>query len=318
MAFGDIFLADLRAYREKNLARIDMTAEFPIWQRDTRELSRHFQAEKFRAVTACIDPRVLPRTFAGRELDASFFADLPPTADPCGENGEFHTFVFDGPIFSRANPIPHRRSRRTRQFYFLRFVATGGKNKMNSDTLQKERLVIRTIVILAMIALAAVLRILPHPWNFTPVGAMALFAGAVIKDRRVAFLFPLVALFVGDIFVGFHKLMPLVYASFLIDVALGYAIRNHRTLARIGGITMLGAVQFFLVTNFGVWAFLDGFPRLRLGLIACYVAGLPLLLNTLAGDAFYATLLFGGFALAERVFPILRDSSRLITADAND
>jgi hypothetical protein len=189
---------------------------------------------------------------------------------------------------------------------------------MNSDTLQKESLVIRTIVILAMIALAAVLRILPHPWNFTPVGAMALFAGAVIKDRRVAFLFPLVALFVGDIFVGFHKLMPLVYASFLIDVALGYAIRRHRTLARIGGITILGAVQFFLVTNFGVWAFLDGFPRTAAGLIACYVAGLPLLLNTLAGDAFYATLFFGGFALAERAFPILRDSNRLITADAND
>jgi uncharacterized protein (TIGR00290 family) len=106
VAFGDIFLADLRAYREKNLARIDMTAEFPIWLRDTRELSRHFQTEKFRAVTACIDPRVLPSTFAGRELDASFFAELPPTADPCGENGEFHTFVFDGPIFSR--PIPFR------------------------------------------------------------------------------------------------------------------------------------------------------------------------------------------------------------------
>ena len=105
VAFGDIFLADLRAYREKNLARIQMTAEFPIWKRDTHELARHFQAHKFRAVTACIDPRILPRTFAGRELDASFFADLPPRADPCGENGEFHTFVFDGPIFEHAIPF---------------------------------------------------------------------------------------------------------------------------------------------------------------------------------------------------------------------
>jgi len=106
VAFGDIFLEDLRAYREKNLSRIQMTAEFPIWKRDTCELARHFRAYKFRAVTACIDPRILPRTFAGRELDASFFADLPPQADPCGENGEFHTFVFDGPRFS--HPVSHK------------------------------------------------------------------------------------------------------------------------------------------------------------------------------------------------------------------
>jgi len=106
VAFGDIFLEDLRAYREKNLARIGMTALFPIWKRDTRELVRHFHAHKFRCVTACIDPKILPRAFAGRELDAAFFDDLPPHADPCGENGEFHTFAFDGPIFRR--PIPLR------------------------------------------------------------------------------------------------------------------------------------------------------------------------------------------------------------------
>jgi len=104
VAFGDIFLEDLRAYREKNLARIGMTALFPIWTRDTRELIRSFQAARFRAVAACIDPKVLDRSFAGRELDASFFRDLPSGVDPCGENGEFHTFVFDGPIFH--NPIP--------------------------------------------------------------------------------------------------------------------------------------------------------------------------------------------------------------------
>jgi uncharacterized protein (TIGR00290 family) len=100
VAFGDIFLEDLRAYREKNLARIGMTALFPLWKRDTRELIRHFHAHHFRAIAACIDSKVLDPSFAGRELDASFFRDLPPHADPCGENGEFHTFVFDGPIFS--------------------------------------------------------------------------------------------------------------------------------------------------------------------------------------------------------------------------
>jgi len=106
VAFGDIFLEDLRAYREKNLARIGMTAVFPIWKRDTRELIRSFHADRFRAVAVCVDSKVLDPSFAGRELDESFFRDLPPHADPCGENGEFHTFVFDGPIFQ--SPIPVR------------------------------------------------------------------------------------------------------------------------------------------------------------------------------------------------------------------
>jgi len=105
VAFGDIFLEDLRAYREKNLTRIGMTALFPIWKRDTHELIRTFRAAGFRAITACVDPQVLDRSFAGRELDASFFRDLPPNVDPCGENGEFHTFVFDGPIFRKPVPV---------------------------------------------------------------------------------------------------------------------------------------------------------------------------------------------------------------------
>src|SRR5215469_14925473 len=180
---------------------------------------------------------------------------------------------------------------------------------MNTATPERESVLLRTILILAMIVLAAVLRVLPHPWNFTPIGAMALFSGAVVKDRRVAFIFPLVALFVGDIFVGFHKLMPLVYASFLVDVTLGYWIRNRRTVTRISAVTALGTLQFFLVSNFGMWAFYDTFPHTASGLLACYVAGLPLFLNTLAGDAFYALLFFGGFAFAERLFPILRDSA---------
>jgi uncharacterized protein (TIGR00290 family) len=106
VAFGDIFLEDLRAYREKNLARIGMTAIFPIWKRDTRELIHTFHANRFRAIAVCVDSKVLDPSFAGRELDESFFRDLPPHADPCGENGEFHTFVFDGPIFK--SPIPVR------------------------------------------------------------------------------------------------------------------------------------------------------------------------------------------------------------------
>lgn len=103
VAFGDIFLEDLRAYREKNLARVGMEAVFPIWKEDTRELARDFIRLGFRARAVCVDPRVLDRGFAGRELDEGFFRDLPAGVDACGENGEFHTFVHDGPIFE--NPV---------------------------------------------------------------------------------------------------------------------------------------------------------------------------------------------------------------------
>src|SRR4029077_17486795 len=100
---------------------------------------------------------------------------------------------------------------------------------MNAEISPKENLLYRTLLALVLILLAAALRIAPHPWNFTPVGAMALFSGAVLKDRRLAFLFPLLTLFLGDIFIGFHKLMFVVYASFLINVAIGLWLRNHRS-----------------------------------------------------------------------------------------
>jgi len=116
-AFGDIFLEDLRAYREKNLARIGMTALFPIWKRDSAELIDSFHALGFRSIAVCVDPKVLDGSFAGRELDASFFADLPPQADRCGENGEFHTFAFDGPIFKE--PIRFQLGERVERDSFV-------------------------------------------------------------------------------------------------------------------------------------------------------------------------------------------------------
>ena len=178
---------------------------------------------------------------------------------------------------------------------------------MNTELSQKENLLYRTLLALVLIVLAAALRIAPHPWNFTPVGSMALFSGALLKDRRLAFLFPLVALFAGDLFIGFHKLIPIVYASFLINVAIGLWLRDRRSVARISLATLLGATQFFLITNFAVWQFLTGFPHTAPGLVACYVAGIPFFWNTLAGDAGYAALLFGGFAMAERFLPPFRE-----------
>jgi uncharacterized protein (TIGR00290 family) len=101
VAFGDLFLEDIRAYRETTLGRLGMRGLYPVWKRDTQELARSFVDAGFRAVVVCVDGRALDRSFAGRVIDREFLADLPPGVDPCGENGEFHTFVFDGPSFAR-------------------------------------------------------------------------------------------------------------------------------------------------------------------------------------------------------------------------
>jgi hypothetical protein len=177
---------------------------------------------------------------------------------------------------------------------------------MKLEISNKETLVLRTIVVLGIVLLTAALRIAPHPWNLTPIGAIALFSGAMVRDRRLAFLFPLLALFAGDAFTGLHKLIPVVYASFLISVAIGRLLQDRRTALRITGATLLGAAQFFLVTNFAVWKFLGTYPKTLSGLIACYAAGIPYFWNTLAGDVLYTAVLFGGFALAERFVPALQ------------
>ena len=101
VAIGDIFLEDLRRYREEKLAQAGMGAVFPLWKRDTKELAQEFLARGFKAVITCVDTEKLDRSFAGRNYDAAFLADLPASVDPCGENGEFHSCVWDGPIFSR-------------------------------------------------------------------------------------------------------------------------------------------------------------------------------------------------------------------------
>jgi len=173
---------------------------------------------------------------------------------------------------------------------------------------EKDTVLLRTILIFAMIVLAAVLRLAPHPWNFTPVGAVALFSGAMVRDRRLAFLLPVLVMLATDLINGFNKLSPLVYASFLLSVLIGRFLIRKRNLMRIGGATFLGSLQFFVITNFGVWAFLNSYPRTGAGLAACYLAGVPLFWNTLAGDVTYATLLFGGFFLAERLAPRLHPS----------
>ena len=106
VAFGDLFLADIRAYRDRLMASNGMRALYPVWGRDTGDFVRHFIGQGFKAVTTCVDLAVLDQSYAGRLIDEAFLADLPRAVDPCGENGEFHSFVFDGPIFAR--PIPYQ------------------------------------------------------------------------------------------------------------------------------------------------------------------------------------------------------------------
>ncbi|WP_343604874.1 hypothetical protein [Fluviicola sp.] len=100
--FGDIFLEDLRSYREQKLAESGITAHFPLWKRDTRELLLEFVDLGFKTMVVCTDASKLNDSFCGRVIDREFLSELPENVDPCGENGEFHTFVFDGPIFSEA------------------------------------------------------------------------------------------------------------------------------------------------------------------------------------------------------------------------
>ena len=107
VAFGDLFLADIRAYREDQMRAAGRRALFPLWGQDTAALARTFLDAGFRAVVVCLDPARLDPSFAGREYDRAFLQDLPAGVDPCGENGEFHTFVYDGPVFKA--PVSCRR-----------------------------------------------------------------------------------------------------------------------------------------------------------------------------------------------------------------
>jgi hypothetical protein len=184
---------------------------------------------------------------------------------------------------------------------------------MNSES-RNQAVILRGAVIAIMIVLAAALRIVPHPWNLAPIGAIALFSGSMFRNRWIAFLLPLASLFAGDVFVGFYKLMLIVYASFAVSVAIGRWLAEDRTVARIGGAVLLGALQFFAVTNFAMWALGGFYPKTAQGLANCFSAGVPLFWNTLAGDALYAGILFGGFALAEKLLPALRIPPEQATA----
>ena len=164
----------------------------------------------------------------------------------------------------------------------------------------------RLLALLGAIVVAATLRLVPHPPNFTPIGAMALFSGAYLGKRALAFAAPLGALLLSDLVLGFYHGMATVYFSVALVVMIGMLALNRVSALRVGAAAVASSVLFFVITNLGMWLFSGFYPRTVAGLEACYVAAIPFFQNTVAGDLFYASLLFGGFKIAELLVPRLR------------
>ena len=157
----------------------------------------------------------------------------------------------------------------------------------------------RNITILSMIVLAVITRLLPHPPNVAPITGIALFAGYSFSDKRMAFLLPLLCMFVTDIFLGFHMIMPFVYLAFM---GISYMGIHSK---KIGNGTILkSSTLFFVLTNFGVW--LMGYPLTFAGLVSCYTLAIPFFAYTIIGDLFFTHSLSYSFSKLEERYPILR------------
>ena len=160
------------------------------------------------------------------------------------------------------------------------------------------------LIIAAIIIFAAFTRIIPHPPNFTPIIAIGLFGGAYLKDKKWAVLLPVSAMLLADVFIGFHGTMIWVYGSLIIITTLGFVLKRGVTLQNGAIATIGGSLLFFLVTNFGVWASGNFYPKNVEGLISCYAAGIPFFGNTLGGSFFYSFLMFVGYEQMRTYFPI--------------
>ncbi len=165
----------------------------------------------------------------------------------------------------------------------------------------------RILTLVGMIFSAALIRLLPHPWNFTPVAAMALFGGAQFSDKRLAFAVPILALLSSDLILGFYPMWGFVYAAHALIVVIGILIRNNKSILSVGCASLGASVLFFLVSNLSHFFTAGFFPMTVAGLMQCYIEGLPFFRNTLMGDLFFSALLFGTFYAAEKRFSALRE-----------
>jgi hypothetical protein len=161
---------------------------------------------------------------------------------------------------------------------------------------------------IAMVVLCACARLLPHPWNFTPLMAIGLFSGYQAAKASTGILVTLSALALSDLVLGFDRGFWFVYAAALVAVLFGRITRNHGVGAIAAG-ALGSSMSFFLITNFMVWA--DGrlYPNTLAGLAACFAAGIPFFQNQIAGDAFYTLAIFGGYALLKRSFRPLHQAA---------
>lgn len=173
----------------------------------------------------------------------------------------------------------------------------------------------RTWVLVAMIAFAVGVRLLIHfvpgalPYNFTPVEAIALFGGAYFGDRLLAFVVPLGAMFIADLIIGLHPMLPVVYACIAASVLLGFGLRGRVSTLRVAGFGIAGSLLFFAVVSFAEWMIGDT-DYCRAGILPCYVAALPFLKNWLAGTLAWSAVLFGGFELLRRRWTVLVPEAR--------
>lgn len=152
------------------------------------------------------------------------------------------------------------------------------------------------VIFIALILIGIISRLLPHPANFTPLAAVALFGGYYFK-REGKIILPLLALFISDCFIGFYdlKLMLVVYFCFFLNVILGSYLGNKKILGKAAGFSVIGSIVFFIATNFAVWVFGGWYPHTAAGLAACFYLALPFFRNTLLGDLFFTFSLFGAY-----------------------
>ena len=169
----------------------------------------------------------------------------------------------------------------------------------------------RLAVLTCMILAAAASRLIPHPPNFAPITALALFSGVHFSDKRLAFLVPVSALLLSDAVLGFYRGMWIVYGSFCLIACIGLLLRKRRSSFTVAVAAIASSVLFFVLTNFGVWLFGSLYPKTLDGLMLSYVAAFPFFQNTLLGDCFYTLMLFGAFRLAETKWPVLAEPQQL-------
>jgi hypothetical protein len=168
----------------------------------------------------------------------------------------------------------------------------------------------RFIFITSAIFIVAASRLFPHIPNFTPLAAMALFGGAYLSDKRMAFIVPLLALFISDVALqllfgwGFHNTMIYVYSGFIVTSLIGMLVKRNVTVQSIAAGSLISSILFFTITNFGVWA-ANGFQMGIIGLETTYILGIPYFAPTVAGDLFFNALLFGSFYFAQIKYPVL-------------